>query len=168
MPIAPDLAGSQDFKRSPYGSLKMKKVMFAVVSVAFAVSAVAAESDQLVSGKVKRDASGRMQLEPMKHSDFAHRAPLPEATALASEQSKWGTSRPGTVKRGASGRMQLEPLKASDFARRPSPPKVAAPESEQRMEISWQGKTVKRDASGRMQLEPMKASDFTHRDAGSK
>jgi hypothetical protein len=142
--------------------------MFAVVSLAFAVNVVAAESDQLVSGKVKRDASGRMQLEPMKHSDFAHRAPSPEATALSSEQTRAGPPQAGTVRRDSSSRMQLEPLKASDFARKASPPIVAAPETEQRTEISWQGKTVKRDASGRMQLEPIKASDFTNRNAGSK
>lgn len=70
------------------------------------------------AGKVKRSAGGRMQLEPMKASDFARRAPTPQIPVQSSEQSKPEASQTGKVKRDAYGRMQLEPLKASDFIRR--------------------------------------------------
>jgi hypothetical protein len=68
--------------------------------------------------KVKRDASGRMQLEPLKASDFTRRASPPKVEAPAPVQPTQESWQGKKVKRSASGRMQLEPMKASDFTRR--------------------------------------------------
>jgi len=109
----------------------MKKLTFAVLifaawtNSAFAVDgqgAAALASDHATpgsvqAGTVKRSAGGRMQLEPMKASDFVRRAPPPQTPAQSSEESKPKASQAGKVKRDAYGRMQLEPLKASDFTR---------------------------------------------------